>query len=869
MSALRLSALLNLSVLQNMADSHFLTSGMPIGIIDAIDGSILVGAGWQDICVKFHRSHPDTLSNCQESDNCIKDHLQQGEAYQYKCQNGLWDIGIPIIVAGKHLATLFLGQFFYEDEAPDIHFFTQQAHRYSFNIDDYLSALAKVPIFSHEKVTYILEYDKALAILITDLAEHALAKITWEREHKNRLRSLECMELINQAIKQDVDVDTMLQHIVQTVFTLFDCDRAWLLYPCNPLAPSFSVPIEICRPEYPGANTLKVAVPMTREVAKDLEDVLQSKDPLIEILGHDRPVNPLTAEKFGVKSQMFQAISPKLGEPWVIGMHQCSYPRVWSEDEKVLFKEIGHRMADALSSTLLLHDLRESEERFRTLANSGLALIWTSGPDKLCDYFNEPWLRYTGRTLKQELGNGWTEGVHPQDFDRCLNIYVSHFDRREPFSMEYRLRKANGEYGWLLDVGNPRHDSEGHFLGYIGFCYDITDRRRSEEEKKMLNAQLQQAQKLEAIGTLAGGIAHDFNNILGAIVGYSEMIREDFPADSPGIHDIDQVIKASYRAKDLVKQILAFSRRVEDQKIPMQPAGIVKEAINLLRSSLPTTIAITQDIDADVGMVLADPTQIHQIVMNLATNAFHAMEMGGGTLAISLQKKILCQDDLATEPNLQPGAFVQLSIKDTGEGIPPEIREKIFDPFFTTKEVGKGTGLGLSMVYSIVKGCHGAISCDSRLGEGTEFRILLPALEVHTMKKEEATNVIPLGKEHILLIDDEETLVELGQTILQRLGYQVTARRNSLDALKTFQNQPDAFDLIITDQTMPGMTGVDLARRILQIRPQMPIILCTGYSSQITEDQVKAVGIKGFASKPLTKKDIGNLIRKVLDGKQP
>jgi PAS domain S-box-containing protein len=772
-------------------------------------------------------------------------------------------------------------------------------------------------------------------------------------------------------------------------------------------------------------------------------------------------------------------------------------------------QETLRQQADALHKNQL--SLRESEHHFRTLANSGLALIWTSGPDKLCNYFNEPWLRYTGRTLEQELGNGWTEGVHPDDYDRCLHIYVSHFDRREPFSMEYRLRKANGEYGWILDLGQPRYDSEGTFVGYIGFCYDTTDRkqadellRRSEErfllamkasndglfdwnletneiyyspawkkmlgyedhelpndfsvwenttdpedvkkswelqqkliskqidrfvvefkmkhkdghwidilsraeavfndkdqairivgthtdiserkrteeelreseernrqilhssldgfwrvdhqtrlievndaycrmsgysreelltmavrdvealetteavaartkhiikhgsdrfttshrrkdgrifevevsiqyrpskdggefvvflrdvtEKRHLESQLRQAQKLEAIGTLAGGIAHDFNNILGAIVGYSEMIRDDLAPESPSIHGINQVLKASHRAKDLVKQILAFSRQVEDQKIPVYPAVIVKEAITLLRSSLPVTITIEQDIDPDAGSVLADPTQFHQIVMNLCTNAFHAMEVKGGRLTIALQNIILSQDDLAAEPDLQPGKFVQLLIKDTGEGIPLEIRERIFDPFFTTKEVGKGTGLGLSMVYSIVKRSGGSITCDSRIGEGTEFRIILPALEGQRVQDNGSPERTLHGKEHILFIDDEEMLAELGEAMLKRLGYHVTTRRNSLDALTTFQNQPDTFDLVITDQTMPGITGVDLARHILQIRPQMPIILCTGYSSQISEETAKAVGIKGFAFKPITKKDIGELIRTILDG---
>jgi signal transduction histidine kinase/ActR/RegA family two-component response regulator len=429
-------------------------------------------------------------------------------------------------------------------------------------------------------------------------------------------------------------------------------------------------------------------------------------------------------------------------------------------------------------------------------------------------------------------------------------------------------RPTIGDRVWILANAFPELDTKGQLRQAVVTFVDITERKQAEAEREKFQAQLLQAQKLEAIGSLAGGIAHDFNNILGAIVGYSEMIRDDFPPGAPGIHDINQVLKASHRAKDLVKQILAFSRQVEDQKKPIQPAIVVKEAINLLRSSLPTTIAIKQDIDADAGMVLADPTQIHQIVMNLATNAFHAMEVKGGILTISLQKIILSQEDLATEPDLQPGAFVQLLIKDTGEGILPEIQERIFDPFFTTKEVGKGTGLGLSMVYSIVKSCHGSIACDSRVGEGTEFRVLFPALEGHAIEENESTALIPHGKEHILLIDDEEILVELGQTMLKRLGYHVTTRGNSLDALTTFQNQPDAFDLIITDQTMPGMTGVDLARRILQIRPQMPIILCTGYSSQISEGKAKAAGIRGFAYKPLAKKEIGELIREVLDGKR-
>jgi PAS domain S-box-containing protein len=391
----------------------------------------------------------------------------------------------------------------------------------------------------------------------------------------------------------------------------------------------------------------------------------------------------------------------------------------------------------------------------------------------------------------------------------------------------------------------------------FGIAKDVTDQRRTQK-------QLQQAQKMEAIGTLAGGIAHDFNNILGAILGYAEMIRDDCPNDSKIICDIDQVIKAANRAKDLVKQILAFSRQSESEKIPIQPAEIIEEAIKLLRPSIPTTITIQQVMAPHVGTILADPNQIHQVLMNLCTNAFHAMELQGGTLTLSLQEKVLTPEELGDNPLVQPGNYMQLSVRDTGTGIPPEIRKRIFDPYFTSKEIGKGTGMGLAMVHGIVQSCGGCITFESQLGEGTVFHVFLPLAEALASPVSLVPEHIPAGKEHILFIDDEDLLLEMGKSMLERLGYKVTARANGIEGLTTFQNQPEIFDLVITDQTMPGMTGIDLSRRILQIRPDMPIILCTGYSSLLSEEKVKAIGIKEFAMKPFTKKDIANLIRNVL-----
>ena len=421
----------------------------------------------------------------------------------------------------------------------------------------------------------------------------------------------------------------------------------------------------------------------------------------------------------------------------------------------------------------------------------------------------------------------------------------------------------------VVGLANKETDYDQTDILQISLLMDsvwkVIENIQANDEHKKLNIQLQHAQKMEAIGTLAGGIAHDFNNILGAIIGYAEMAEEDSPAGSMVKNDIEQVLKASHRAKDLVKQILAFSHHTNTELVLVQPSVIINEAIKMLRSSLPTTIAIQQDIDPESGHIFGDPTQIHQIIVNLCTNSFHAMEETGGILSISLKKKFLHLSDFPSNFHAQPRDFVQLSIADTGSGISPDIQKKVFDPYFTTKEVGKGTGMGLAIIHGIVKSYGGFVTFDSKPGEGTVFHVHLPAIADAAQHETKPLNLIPVGKERILFIDDEEILAEMGKHLLERLGYRVTVRQNSIEALTTFQSQPDQFDLVITDHTMPGMTGFDLARRILQIRPGMPIILCTGYSSQVSEERAKSYGIKGFAMKPLARKDIATLIRKVLD----
>ena len=423
----------------------------------------------------------------------------------------------------------------------------------------------------------------------------------------------------------------------------------------------------------------------------------------------------------------------------------------------------------------------------------------------------------------------------------------------------------------VIGLANKDSDYEQTDVLQVSLLMDavwkVIEKMRAEEEQNKIALQLEQARKMESIGTLAGGIAHDFNNILSAILGYAEMAREDCIPGSTMATDLDQVILASDRAKVLVKQILAFSRQNQTEKTPQNPAIIIREAMKLLRSSLPTTIRIEQNIEPDAGLIFADPTEIHQVLMNLCTNAFHAMENTGGVLSIGLRKISLPRQEQDGNGNEASDDCLELSVKDTGTGIPQEIRARIFEPYFTTKEMGKGTGMGLAIVHGIVKNYGGEITCRSEMGQGTQFNIVLPMYAGKVAHDSEQIDTTQTGTEHVLLLDDEEILVEMARNMLERMGYKVTTRTSSLEALTTFENEPKAFDIVITDQTMPGMTGIDLARRMLQIRPDLPVILCTGYSSQISEEKAKSFGIQGFAMKPLSKKELGDLIRKVLDSR--
>ena len=393
---------------------------------------------------------------------------------------------------------------------------------------------------------------------------------------------------------------------------------------------------------------------------------------------------------------------------------------------------------------------------------------------------------------------------------------------------------------------------------------DITRVKKLEKESLRIQAQLQQAQKMEAIGTLAGGIAHDFNNILSAVIGYTEIALTDVDRDSPVQRNLRQVLKAGYRARDLVKQILTFSRQAEHEFRPVHLETILNETYRLLRASLPSTIAIRQDIHSKAA-AMADPTQIHQVVMNLCTNAAHAMRQRGGVLKLTLDDLLVDESMAARHPELAAGAYLRLTVEDTGHGMDKNLIERIFDPFFTTKDRGEGTGMGLAVVLGIVKSHGGTIQVESDVGKGSKFQVLLPEILSELDGHAAAPPPLPTGVESILFVDDEIALADLGAQILKRLGYQVTTRTSSVEALELFMERPDSFDLVISDTTMPNMTGDSLAQRLLSIRPRLPVILCSGYSERMSRERAPEMGVAAFILKPIVMSELADTVRRVLD----
>ena len=516
---------------------------------------------------------------------------------------------------------------------------------------------------------------------------------------------------------------------------------------------------------------------------------------------------------------------------------------------------------DITERKLMEKAVAEAEAKYRGIFENALMGIFQSTPDGRFLSLNPALARILGYDSPEEVLNNVD--------DISVKLYVNPGRRAELLRLieertviqdfEVQFLRKDKSLAWItLNIHSVR-DAQGNIICLEGIVQDITD-------SKLLASQLNQAQKMEAIGTLAGGIAHDFNNILAPIIGYSEISLSAVPEDSRLHQNIEQILLSGIRARELVKQILTFSRKTEQERKPVQVSLLVKETLKLLRSSLPSTIEIRRDLEEDAmdSTVMADPIQIHQVLMNLCTNAAHAMRERGGVLSVALKNEEIASGTRGNIVDLAPGAYLRLSVADTGHGFDEATRQRIFDPYFTTKGPSEGTGLGLAVVYGIVENLSGAITVFSKPGQGTTFDVYLPRTERIQTPMFEASVPLATGKGLVLVVDDERSIVDMLKEMFQALGYDVVERYSSPDALQAFRARPDKFDLVFTDLTMPHMTGLDLAKEILAIRADTPIILCTGFSEAVNEERIKRLGIRDFLMKPVAMRDLAAVVNKIL-----
>ncbi|NKE71776.1 GAF domain-containing hybrid sensor histidine kinase/response regulator [Candidatus Manganitrophus noduliformans] len=714
------------------------------------------------------------------------------------------------------------------------------------------------------------EADIRLLKMVGEIISAALERKRLEETRRATLAYISAMQQISEIIEQTNDVEEMITRVIERIRQIFKADRAWLLYPCDPDAPTWRVPVESTVPEYPGAFAKNVEIPFDPVAQEICRASLEQAVPVT--YGPDRPIpgNPAWQKDFSIQSHISTALRPKLGKPWMLGLHQCSHPRVWCPNEKRLFKDLSRKIADALDNLILYRNLRRSEEQYRSVVENVKEVIFQADIHGCFQFLNPAWETMTGFSVDASLGAPFWKYVHPPDKRKNEeHLHSLTTGKKESARYETRYRTKEGGVRWIEAYLQTARDPKGALTGLFGTLNDITERKQLEE-------QLRHAHKLEAVGQLTGGVAHEFNNLLTAITGSLDLVLDQLPPGGELHGLVNTAEQAAWRAASLTKQLLSFSRRSPIDRRPQDLGTEVKEVARLLRQAIDRRIRMEIDVADDLWPVLADAGEMNQLMMNLCVNARDALleriEKNADASAppdweprilIRVENMIVDDAHCQAHPNAKSGDHVRLSISDNGIGIDEEIRHRIFEPFFTTKKVGRGTGLGLSAVYGIVAAHQGWIELESARDEGTRFSVYFPRTKQAPISSIAPSSEKPAtgGGKTILFVDDEEAIRDLGKAILEQKGYQVLTAGDGREVIEIFSKEKETIDLVILDVMMPHRSGGEVLRQLRQIDPKLKVIMSSGHRTDHSFDFTNVL----FLPKPYRPDD---LLRRVMEALQ-
>jgi len=825
--------LFNLDDIQRLQDEFALATGVASIITDTDGSPITQPSNFCRLCSDIIRKTEKGLINCYKSDAVLGRLTSKGPTIQTCMSGGLWDAGAGVSIGGQHIANWLIGQVRDVTQTEDK--LRLYAREIGANEYETIAAFREVPSMSRERFEQVAQVLFTLANQLSTTAYQNVQQARFITERK----------LSEEALRESEERYRVIAENAADVIWTMDMNL----------------------------NLTYISPSIYQQRGYTVEEAMEhSLDQTILSDSLEKMMN-LFAEKVSLiesgDEEGFKPVDFEVPQPCKDGSV------IWTSNNARILPSQNKQAASIIGITRDITTRKQAEEALKE--NRERVELALKGADLGMWDYDIPSSKWTLDERSIELLGAYPKNdaemdalIHPDDLKHYTDTWDAVVAGRESsYIFQYRAKNTSGKYKWLMDKGKiVERDSNGAPTRAAGTLQDITKRKQVEKALRENEERLRQAQKMESIGTLAGGIAHDFNNILFPIVGNTEMLLEDIPEDSPLRGNLNEVFKGAMRAKELVKQILTFARQDSNEIKLMKIQPVIKEAVKLIRSTIPTSIEIKQYISNDCGAIKVDPTQIHQVVMNLATNAYHAMEDTGGELKVNLKEIELGEQDLPN-PDMEPGPYACLTVADSGTGINQDMREKIFDPFFTTKELGKGTGMGLSVIHGIVQSIGGSIHVNSEPGKGSEFHVCLPVVKSSYEQQEPQTKEpIHRGTEQILLVDDEEAIVFVEKQMLKRLGYTAVSHTSSVDALEAFRTDPDKFDLVISDMSMPNMTGDILVSELLEIRPDIPILLCTGFSEKVPEEKAKSLGIKGLLMKPIVMKDLSKMIREVLENKE-